>query len=81
MKRKIPNIAFLMSKALFIEEVLIPKSRNSGNYQDYIYLDALNYGHGELLSFEKRYVPKKEKTEFFNKYQINGKYMFFVFFL
>lgn len=52
------------------EEVLIPKSKNNGNVEDYIYLDALNYGHGELLSFEKKYIPKNKKTEFLDKYKI-----------
>lgn len=41
---------------------IIPKSKNSGNDRDYIYLDMLNGDNvGNFLSFEKKYTTKNTK--------------------
>lgn len=55
--------------------MLIPKSKNSGNDQDYIYLDMLHYGHGDLLAFEDKCTVKNQVFEFLKRNELNGKYM------
>lgn len=49
---------------LFVETILIPKSKNNGNDRDYIYLDMLNGNDsGDFLSFEKKCASKKQKNK------------------
>lgn len=61
---------------------MIPKSKNNGNDQDYVYLDTLNGDDvGEFLSFEKKCVSKHFKKKMpllIEKSCVKGKHMLLV---
>lgn len=62
---------------MFIEEILIPKSINNGNDNDYIYLDTLKCDNVEkFLSFEKKCIlmNKKKKLELLEENHTKSKY-------
>lgn len=63
---------------LFVENYLIPKSRNNGSDHDYVYLDTLTGDDvGEFLSFEKKCISnnfKQEIPDLLGKKHTNGKH-------
>lgn len=47
-----------------VQNMLVPISKNNGNDQDYIYLDALNGDDAEkFLSFEKKYIINNSRNK------------------
>lgn len=49
---------------IFIDTNIIPKSKNNGNVQDYIYLDMLNGDDvDKFLSFEKKCISKNNRKK------------------
>jgi len=66
---------------LFIEKMLLPKSTNPGNLDDYIYLDTLQFGHGDLLSFEQKRITKSNLFEYISDDRETSKYTFLMCFI
>lgn len=53
----------------------IPKSKNNGNYNDYVYLDMLDGDNVQhFLSFEKKSMPRKSNENILKLLEKNRTY-------